>query len=172
MEVWKKVEGFKGYEISNLGRVKSLQRYVDNHSGFKKLLKEKYLKNHISKTGYCIVDLKENNKRKTFKVHRLIAIHFIEKIEGKEFVNHIDGNKLNNEISNLEWCCIAENNKHARETGLVDQNGYKSNKASFTKEQALFIKESNKSIKELSIYFNVSFSTIYRIKKQITYKNI
>lgn len=113
MEVFKDVKGFEGiYQISNLGTVKSKSRLVNNHSGFKKVLKEKYLKPHVSKTGYLVVDLKYNCKRKTFKLHRLIALHFIDNPNNLPFVNHIDGNKLNNEIHNLEWVSNRENCCH------------------------------------------------------------
>ena len=171
MEIFKDIKGYEGsYQISNLGRIKSLSRLVDNHSGFKKNLKEKMLKTHISKTGYFVVDLKKENIRKTFKVHRLIAIHFINKIEGKKYINHIDGNKLNNNISNLEWCTIKENNNHAKLNKLKNDCGHNNSRACFTENQSELIRNSEKSIKDLSFFYNVNFSTIYRIKKGITYK--
>ena len=115
MEVWKNIKDYENcYQISNLGNVKSLSRFVDNHSGFKKSLKEKLLKNHISKTGYFVIDLKKENQRKTFKVHRLIALAFIDNKNNLPFINHIDGNKLNNNISNLEWVSNRENCCHAK----------------------------------------------------------
>lgn len=173
MEVWKKIEGYEDiYEISNYGRIKSLSRLVNNHSGFKKLLKEKYLKNHISKTGYFVVDLKNNNVRKTFKVHRLIAIHFIEKVIDKNYINHIDGNKLNNEISNLEWCTIKENNYHAKKIGLKNDCGVNNSKSKLKIEDVFYIRNSNLKLKELALMFNMCESGISKIKLFKTYKDV
>jgi len=127
MEIWENIAGFENfYQISNFGNVKSLSRHAKNHSGFKKTLKEKMLKTHISKTGYYVVDLKKEDVRKTFKVHRLIAFSFIENPKKLPFINHIDGNKLNNNIENLEWvsnrenCCHAKSilNKSSKYTGV------------------------------------------------------
>lgn len=171
MEIFKDIIGYEGiYQISNLGRVKSLKRFVDNHSGLKKQLKEKILKNHISKTGYYVIDLKNNSLRKTFKVHRLIAIMFISKVNGKDFVNHIDGNKLNNSIDNLEWCTISENNKHAELTGLKNDSGVNNSKSKLTKENVLFIRQSSLKLKELSEMFGINQSGVSKIRKFKTYK--
>lgn len=171
MEVWKQIEGYEGiYEISNLGNVKSLSRLVNNHSGFKKQLKEKILKNHISKTGYFVTDLKNNNERKTFKIHRLIAFAFIDKVIGKEYVNHIDGNKLNNNIDNLEWCTIQENNKHAEKLGLKNDSGINNSKSKLKIEDVFFIRNSNLKLKELSNIYNLNESTISKIILRKTYK--
>lgn len=73
----------------------------------------------LSNAGYLQVALWKNNKGSTRHVHRLVALHFLPKVDGKEFVNHIDGNKLNNHFSNLEWVTKSENSIHAIETGLV-----------------------------------------------------
>jgi len=172
MEVWKDIKDYEGYyQISNLGRVKSLNRLVNNHSGFKKNIKEKILKNSISKTGYYVVDLKINCIRKTFKVHRLIAIHFIPKIIGKDYVNHINGIKIDNSIINLEWCTISENNKHAEKMGLKNDKGYNHVKSKLTEVTLLEVINSNDKIKDIAFKYNVSYSTIYKAKKNITYQN-
>jgi hypothetical protein len=172
MEIFKDIKGYEGYyQISNLGNIKSLSRLVDNHSNFKKLLKEKILKASISKTGYYVIDLKKNNQRKTFKIHRLIALHFIKKIQYKNFVNHIDGNKLNNEISNLEWCTIKENNIHAERIGLKNDSGINNSRAKLNINDIIFIRNSNLKLKELSLLFNINQSGISKVKKFKTYKN-
>ena len=83
----------------------------------------KKLKPYISKVGYPMVTLSSNdNKRKKFYVHRLIAEYFIPKVEGKTFINHKDGNKTNNKLSNLEWVTQSENIKHAYDTNLRDKH--------------------------------------------------
>jgi hypothetical protein len=113
MEVWKDVKDYEGmYQISNFGRVKSLERIVKNGVNSNRLIKERILKNHISKTGYFVTDLKDKNYRKTFKIHILISKHFIKNHKNLPIINHIDGNKLNNNIYNLEWVSQRENCCH------------------------------------------------------------
>jgi hypothetical protein len=173
MEVFKDVENYEGYyQISNLGRIKSLQRFAKNHSGFKKVLKERFLNPSISKTGYYVVSFKKDGIKKTFKVHRLIAIAFIDKVEGKDFINHKNGIKTDNRIENLEWCNIAENNRHSRDIGLTNQDGYNSSSSKLTEEQVLFIRNSGLSLTKLSFMFEVGFTTVYKAKNRITYKNV
>jgi hypothetical protein len=173
MEIFKDIEGYEGYyQISNLGKVKSLQRIVDNHSGFKKVLKEKFLNPNISKTGYYVVSFKKNNIKKTFKLHRLIANSFIAHVKDKKFVNHINGIKTDNRIENLEWCTILENNTHARKIGLINDMGYNHVSSKLTKEQVIFIINSSLKYKELGFMFNVNFTTIYKVKNRLTYKNV
>jgi hypothetical protein len=106
-EIWKDVEGYDGkYQISNLGRVKSFRGKI-NQNG-------KLLSPFIDSKGYRAINLAS----RWYKLHRLIAMTFIPNPENKQTVNHIDGNKINNDISNLEWATQKENNKHARDTGL------------------------------------------------------
>lgn len=115
-EIWKDIEGYEGiYQVSNLGRVKGLERYDSNGH----LLKEKILKTSINRDGYEKVSIQKNAKKKTYKIHRLVAIAFIPNVENKKEVNHIDGNKLNNRVNNLEWCTKEENERHARNNNLI-----------------------------------------------------
>lgn len=108
-EIWKGVNNEPGYEVSNLGRVKSLPlkyRTIDGRICEKK---ERVLKGNPNSQGYCRVWL----NKKTYKVHRLVAESFIPNPDNKPQVNHIDGNKQNNCVSNLEWATASENNLHA-----------------------------------------------------------
>ena len=110
-EIWKDIAGYEGiYKISNLGEVKSSY----NKNGIK------LLKGRISNSGYRRVVLVKNKEKRCPNVHRLMAINFIENKENKPQVNHIDGNKLNNRLDNLEWSDRSENMKHAYNTGLMD----------------------------------------------------
>lgn len=116
-EEWKDIIGYEGYyQISNLGRVKSLERVVVAERPYGKTniyYKEKILKCTTNKcTGYCVVCITTNKKEKMMRVHRLIAIHFIDNSLNKTDVNHIDGNKVNNAIENLEWVSHRENMCH------------------------------------------------------------
>jgi hypothetical protein len=170
-EVWKEINGYEGiYLISNLGNVKSLERFVSNHSGFNKKLKEKYRKPSISKTGYYVLDLQKESKRKTFKLHRLIAIAFIENTFNKPCINHKNGNKLDNRIENLEWCTISENNIHAINTKLKNDSGVNNSKSNITENDVYFIRNSKLKLKELSEMFNINQSGISKIKLRKTYK--
>lgn len=118
MEVWKDIEGYEGlYQVSNLGRVKSLERYFENHSKLQKL-EGKIKAIRIDTGGYYTTDLYCNNKQRTWKVHRLVAMAFIPNPEKKPTVNHKDGNKLNNNVDNLEWCTQHEQNEHFYRLGL------------------------------------------------------
>ena len=118
-EEWKDIEELKGrYQISSFGRVKSLYRrfMVMDKRGYKRTVtvREKILKLQIDKKGYEVVKI----ERKTYKIHRLVALAFIENPNNLPQVNHIDGNKTNNNIQNLEWVTNSENQLHAYKNGL------------------------------------------------------
>lgn len=118
-EVWKDIEGYEGlYQISNLGNVKSLDRKVNAKNNKKRLIKGTFLKLRFNNRNYNIVSLYKNNIQEVRFIHRLVAETFIPNPENKPEVNHIDGDKQNNKIDNLEWCTRTENNKHAWKTGL------------------------------------------------------
>lgn len=115
--IWKPVVGFEGlYEVSNTGIVKSLFRTVKSKGG-KKVVTEKILKPRLNEWGYEGVSLCKNGKQCDKLVHRLVAEVFISPFGGNQ-VNHIDGNKRNNRVENLEWCTGSGNMKHAYKNGL------------------------------------------------------
>jgi len=113
------------YSISDLGNVHSNERIIEykykTRSGIiikRRLKKAKNLKTHINKVGYYTTDFQVQGVKYTVAVHRLIAEAFISNPENKPTVNHKDGNKLNNNIDNLEWNTYSENNQHAVNNGL------------------------------------------------------
>lgn len=130
-EVWKPVEGFEGYyEVSNLGRIKSLSRAVKHSSGSIMWTKEKLLSAMPSATlGYVLVSLRKDGKSHKLYAHRIVAEAFIPNPQNLPIINHIDGNKANNSADNLEWCTRAHNVSHAYSTGLMDNSGRKHYKA-------------------------------------------
>lgn len=112
-EVWHDIFGYEGmYQVSNLGRVKSLDRYVPCNRGMR-LVAERILKQRVNKFGYSQVVMSKDNNMVLKHVHRLVAEAFIPNTENKEQVNHIDGCKHNNVVSNLEWVTRSENSQHA-----------------------------------------------------------
>lgn len=121
MENWKSVKGYEGYyEVSDLGRVRRLGRFVKTgikHSDFK-LHKGHILKQAKKRRGYYSVDLCKDGKVKTISVHRLVATAFLPQGEGQTQVNHKNANKNDNRAANLEWCTPQENVDHAKTNKL------------------------------------------------------
>lgn len=116
-EVWKDILGYEGiYQVSNFGKVKSLKRATKNQHGKQEII----LKQRTHRDGYLRVNLKKEGKMKVQTVHRLVASAFLDNENNLVAVNHIDGDKTNNKLSNLEWCSIGENTKHAYKKGLAD----------------------------------------------------
>ena len=120
-EIWKDIKGYEGrYLVSNRGRVKSLERIVIRKNGRKFSIKERILKPFTNHSGYLVVILSGGNgKNKTFLVHRLVCKAFHENPKSKPCVNHIDENKANNVVSNLEWCTYEENNNYGTRTARI-----------------------------------------------------
>lgn len=107
MEIWKVIDWCNDYQVSTEGRIRSFKNG-----------KETILKPQINKKGYLYVGLCKNGKRKNFKIHKLVAIAFIPNTKHKKEVNHLDTDKKNNRVSNLEWATTSENMKHAWDNGL------------------------------------------------------
>ena len=97
------------YAISNKGIVKNVKTGI-------------VLKQQLSRNGYMNVQLSQNGNRKSFRVHRLVALNFLTNSHNVPYVNHNDGVKINNDVTNLEWCTAKQNDSHARTSGLKNQN--------------------------------------------------
>lgn len=117
-EIWKAIPNFvDGYEASNKGRIKRLDMYRD-WNGYKMFIKGGICSTSITKQGYLVVGMAINKNPRVKQVHRLIALTFLPNPKNLPQVNHIDGNKQNNNVENLEWCTSSHNIKHAYSTGL------------------------------------------------------
>lgn len=144
-EIWKNIEN-TNYSISNYGNLKFLGFKIYYGSGNIVTEEESIIIPLINKQGYkhyMIKDFNNNSiyhKSTTIPIHRLVAEAFLKKELNKNVVNHLDGNKLNNVVTNLEWTTISENTKHAFRTGLRDtKNGFKNNKTILKKEDIVKI---------------------------------
>jgi len=159
-EVWKSIEGFPDYEVSNLGRVRSLG--VKYRPGRIKKLS-------LSNKGYLRVNLtKVKRTRPTHKtVHRLVSEVFIPNPDNKPYINHINGIKTDNRVENLEWCTAKENTLHAIKTGLKqDMVGENNPQHKLTKEQVEEIRESNLTHYALAEIYGVSKTLIGKVKRR------
>ena len=169
-EEWRDVIGYEGlYQVSNYGRVKSF------HNNGVRTLNPSF----ADYPGYYVVNLTKNGKQQTQYVHILVAQAFIPNPENKSYVNHIDGDKLNNCLENLEWTTPTENSRHAWRNGLIkSRTGTKNLHSKLTPEQVRYIRVSYKphdenfSIVALARKFNVSKSTIYLVLARKTYKDV
>lgn len=113
-EIWKDVEGYEGlYQVSNLGRVKSLAKWY----GFS-YRDEKIVSQVRNRQGYVILTLRKTGSKRQVFMHRLVATAFLDNPIGYPQVNHINGDKTDNRVDNLEWCTAKHNIHHAFEIGL------------------------------------------------------
>ena len=122
-ELWKDIEDYPTYQVSTEGRIRRKARMQNvGIKNVKKAFKEERILKPLKLTkGYLgIILYDEKMKAKTFKIHRLVAKAFIRNPDNLPQVNHLDGNKENNSVSNLEWCNQIQNMKHSYEIGLRD----------------------------------------------------
>lgn len=115
MEVWRDIPGLEGvYQVSSIGNVKRIKTRSGKEC-------DRPLKYWVLHSGYALYTLTYNGKRIRTCAHRLVALAFIPNPDNKPYVNHKDGNKLNNSVENLEWVTASENTVHAIKTGLISE---------------------------------------------------
>lgn len=176
-EEWKDVIGFEGiYQVSDLGRVKSLQRMVVRPKG-SYIKKEIILKPTLLKIGYLFIKIRDGFKYHPFYIHRLIATHFMDNEDNQRTVNHKNGIKTDNRIENLEWATHSENIKHAYDTGLkvkIGMMGEKNNQSKLKAIEVFKIKYMHKDLnnKEVSKIYNVTKENISSIRTGKSWKHI
>lgn len=143
-EEWREIKGYEGiYQVSSLGRVRSLDRKVKFSDGRERKYGNKILSSKLSNRGYLMVTLWRNRNSQRLAIHRLVAKAFIPNPDNLPQVNHKDENKTNNRANNLEWCTNQYNNQYSKNTKIAqyDKQGNK-------------IKEWG-SIKEASLHLNI-----------------
>lgn len=148
-EIWQEIKETEGrFLISNYGRIKNKKSQIVR-------------KFRINTGGYYRINMWSEDKNKTFRVHQLVAKYFIDNPNNFPFINHKDGNKLNNHVNNLEWCTPSQNNKHAARVLRVNK---------FTKltiNDVILIKKMfwlGFSGKTISLIFNIHLVYAYNIK--------
>lgn len=142
-EKWKEIVELENkYEISNLGNIRTKDRYVKSKPGLTRYVPSISTPLHVGRSGYLFGEFYiSNNKHVRKDVHRLVAKYFIKNHENKRCVNHLDGNKLNNKFYNLEWVTDSENQQHAINIGLRKDRGENSKNSKLTKDIILEIRE-------------------------------
>lgn len=169
-EEWRPIKEFNSeYEVSSLGRVKSLRRFL-NTRWYGNII----LKSRSDANGYRVVTLMYNNIRNDRKVHRLVATEFIPNPENKPVTNHKDGIKDNNEWTNLEWNTLLENRRHAIRTGLQKVDGHNNSQSRLSRRQVKSILKlrGKSSLVNIGRKYGVSYSAISYLYKNNGYKNI
>jgi NUMOD4 motif/HNH endonuclease len=171
VEEWKDIIGFEGvYQISDRGSVRSFDRLIP-HSKFGVFhRKGQRMKPEIDRYGYYRVGLTRDGKQKHFLVSRLVAMHFLSP-PIKKTVNHRDGNKLNNLVSNLEWATVAEQNRHAIEK-LGLRRGSAFSNAKLSDEKVNYIRSSKKTIKQIASELSVSFTLVSLVRRNLIWKHV
>lgn len=182
VEVWKDIKDYEGvYQVSSFGNVRSLDRYRSyKNTEHLYTVKGRVLKQKTTASGYNSVHLR-TNKESWPVIHRLVALAFIDNPENKNTVNHKDGVKSNNTLSNLEWATESEQMIHAISTNLYKppdilsftQYGTDSHNCKLEEKDIKDIKqlrESGKTYKSISILYKVGISQIFRICKNQSWK--
>ena len=161
-EVWKDIKHCNGYMVSNKGRVKSICRKVNSRFGLHRTVSERILKQAVTGNGYLQVWL-----GKSTSVHRIVAKTFIDNPKNLPYVNHKDGNKQNNNISNLEWCTPKGNVRHALELGIFAKiKGEQAGASKLKEKEVLDIFFDNRSHTVIAKDYPISRTTVTLIKQK------
>lgn len=171
IEIWKDIEDYPNYQISNFGRVKGKERYVNTIGGAKRKIKDKIIKPTLDSRGYYVVSLyNEKGKSNPKSIHRLVCETFLENKNNYPVINHINGIKIDNRLENLEFCTQSHNIKEAYRLGLEKPNKTNLGKFGIKNKKA-------RKIKQIDINTNEIINVFYGVceagrKTGINYRNI
>ena len=156
-EVFEDLKGYENsYQISDSGRVFTKRRLIGNQIYYGRELIPQ-----LTSDGYLKVTLSENGKSKKYYLHRLVALQFLNNPDNLPQVNHIDGNKMNDSITNLEWCTKQENQNHAVRTGLMQRGQNRpSSKLNETQVLEIYKLKGVLKAKDIADRYGVSKNTI------------
>lgn len=175
IEIWKDIENFKNYQVSNLGNVRSLDR-VEFFGCHTRIRKGTLFTPQVNRDGYLKVGIRQNGKYVLKSIHRLVAEAFLPNENNLPQVNHKNGNKQDNTVSNLEWISAKDNCIHAIKTNLYQTaRGESSNRSHLTESDIIKIREIYQSIKnycEVARIFKISEATARAIIKRETWRHI
>lgn len=150
-EIWKEIPNYEGlYQVSNLGNVRSMDRYIVGKDGIPQKRKGVLMQKQVINSGYLVVGLRKDGKKKTKLLHRLVASAFIENPNSLKYVNHKDENKSNNCASNLEWCTPKYNANYG--TAIEKLSLSHKNHPALSKKILMFDKKGRKLKEFLSIH--------------------
>ncbi len=170
IEAWKKVGGYDYYEVSNLGKVRSLDKVVNYRYGLR-TISGKLLKQAKTFGGYYFVILTKDNEPKTHLIHRLVAQAFISNPNKYKTVDHLDFNKANNCISNLDWCDLSTNIKRYCDANIRPV-GSQLPDAKIKESDVLEIRKSNKSQSALGRQYGITQSAVHKIIYRKSWKHL
>ncbi len=175
LEEFRDVSSYEGYyQVSNLGRVRSVDRVIERKNWRKQSFKGRVLKSAMVK-GYLRVGLCKNGVCKDNLIHRLVGVEFIPNSESKPYINHKDGVKDNNVVSNLEWTTPRENSDHATENGFM-ASGERVFNSKLTEKDVSDIRDKydggSQSMRNLAVEYGVSGNTIHAAINRVTWRHI
>lgn len=150
---------------------------ISSNGILRNTVSKKELRKNVNKQGYLTTVISRGRKRKiAVKIHRAVAENFLERIDGKEYINHIDGDKNNNNVENLEWCTPSENTKHAIDNGLLKYKSgceiYNSNLMEDDVRNIRIMLKKGQRQCDIAKTYNVSHDVIYHIAHNKTYKHV
>lgn len=171
MEIWKQSPiGPLFIEASNFGRLRTLERLthgISKYGPITQLRPAKILNGCVGNNGYVYQAIQDGKTRKKYLVHRLVASCFCDGFDPNLTVNHINGKKLDNQATNLEWITKPENTKHQWKIGLVNLIGENHPSHKLKNADVLLVRSmiiEGYSISKIAEHFNVSAALIYKIK--------
>lgn len=176
LEVWLDIPDYEGfYQASSFGRIKSVDRMILCKDGKNKLIKGTILAPSQTKHGYFALALCRNGVAQTHTVHKLVSRTFLGLRPSQMQVNHLDGDKLNNAVSNLEYCTPSENTRHAFETGLNLSKGEANPSAKLKADdiKSITARASNgESLRSIASSYGVVVSSIWSIVNNKAWRHV